>query len=80
MQEGAGMAETETTADATEITVRALLAAARLSPSEEEVAELVAMYPDYKAGIEALYAVPETRYASPALVFDAAPIFTDWTG
>jgi hypothetical protein len=72
------MADTENSAEATESTVRALLAAARLSPSEDEVAGLVAMYPDYRAGIEALYAVPETRYANPALVFDAAPVFADW--
>jgi hypothetical protein len=64
--------------DATETTVRSLLAAARLAPSEEEIAGLVAGYEDYQAGIESLYAVPETRYASPALIFNAAPVFADW--
>jgi citrate lyase beta subunit len=64
--------------DATETTVRSLLAAANLAPSEEEIAGLVAGYEDYQAGIEALYAVPEARYASPALIFNAAPVFADW--
>jgi len=49
-----------------------------LAPSEEEIAGLVAGYEDYQAGIETLYAVPETRYASPALIFNAAPVFADW--
>jgi hypothetical protein len=64
--------------DATETTVRSLLAAANLAPSEEEIAGLVSGYEDYQAGIEALYAVPEARYASPALIFNAAPVFADW--
>lgn len=59
--------------------VRDALAAAGLSPSDEEVAGLVAGYPDWKARIEALYAIAETRYASPAVVFDASPTFADWT-
>ncbi len=65
--------------DATEITVRSLLAAAKLAPSEEEIAGLVAGHEDYQAGIESLYAVPEARYASPALTFSATPVFADWT-
>ena len=56
------MAETTET---TETTVRSLLAAARLSPSEEEIVGLVAGYAEYQAGIETLYAVPEARYAQP---------------
>ncbi len=64
--------------DPTETTVRALLAAARLSPSEEEIAGLVAGYAEYRAGIETLYAVPEARYASSALVFNAMPGFAPW--
>jgi hypothetical protein len=63
---------------ATETTVRSLLAAANLAPSEEEIAGLVDGYEDYRAGIEALYAVPEARYAAPALIFNAAPVFADW--
>jgi len=64
--------------EATTATVRDALAAAGLSPSEDEVAGLVAGYPDWKARIEALYAIPETRYASPAVRFDASPTFADW--
>jgi citrate lyase beta subunit len=64
--------------DAIETTVRSLLAAAKLAPSEEEIAGLVSGYEDYRAGIEALYSVPEARYASPALIFNAAPVFADW--
>jgi hypothetical protein len=62
----------------TDHTVRTLIAAAGLSPSEEEMAILIAGYPAFKEGIEALYAVPETRYAAPALVFSATPTFADW--
>ena len=64
--------------DNVENTVRTLIAAAGLSPSEEEIATLVAGYPQHKAGIESLYAIPEARYAAPALVFSATPIFADW--
>jgi hypothetical protein len=62
----------------TELTVRNLMATAGLSPSEDEMATLVAAYPEFKAGIESMYAVPETRYASPGLIFTATPIFADW--
>jgi hypothetical protein len=62
----------------TEVTVRMLMAAAGLAPSEEEMAALVASYPAHKAGIESLYAIPETRYESPALIFTATPVFADW--
>jgi hypothetical protein len=61
-----------------EFTVRTLIGAAGLSPSDAEMAELVAAYPGFKDGIESLYAVPETRYASPGLTFTATPIFADW--
>lgn len=63
----------------TELTVRTFLAAAGLAPSEEEVAALVAAYPRHKAGIESLYAVAETRYESPALIFNPVPVFQDWS-
>jgi hypothetical protein len=65
--------------DRTEATVRSSLVAAGLSPSEEEIASLAEGYADYRAGIDSLYAVPETRYASPALTFSATPIFADWS-
>jgi hypothetical protein len=61
-----------------EDTVRSALAAAGLSPSDDEVAVMVEGYADYRAAIDALYAVPEARYASPALVFSASPVFVDW--
>ena len=59
-------------------TVRTLLGAAGLKPSEEEIATLVAAYPAHKAGVESLYAVTEARYGAPALVFSATPTFADW--
>lgn len=62
----------------TDLTVRTLLAAAGLFPSEAEIAGLVAGYPSFKDGIEALYAIPEARYAAPALTFTATPTFADW--
>jgi hypothetical protein len=65
--------------DDVELTVRTLMAAAGLAPSEEEIATLVAAYPLHKAGIESLYTIPEARYAAPALVFSATPTFADWT-
>ncbi|HEX4244835.1 MAG TPA: hypothetical protein VHY77_04650 [Acidimicrobiales bacterium] len=64
--------------DLTEAMVRSALFAAGLSPSEEEIASLVEGHADYRAGIDSLYAVPETRYASPALTFSATPVFADW--
>jgi hypothetical protein len=61
-----------------EAKVRMAMIAAGLSPSEEEIESLVATYADYQQGVESLYADPETRYASPALIFNAAPVFADW--
>jgi hypothetical protein len=59
-------------------TVRMLLAEAGLPASEAEIAALVAAYPEFRAGVESLYAVEDARYASPALHFDAEPTFADW--
>jgi hypothetical protein len=53
------------------VLVPALLQAAGLAPSEEEVAAMVAAFPGRAAAIESLYAVPETRYEEPGLVFRA---------
>jgi aspartyl-tRNA(Asn)/glutamyl-tRNA(Gln) amidotransferase subunit A len=61
-----------------EVAVRTLLKAAGLSPSEDEIATLIAAYPAHKAGIESLYAIPEARYESPALIFNPTPVFADW--
>jgi hypothetical protein len=60
-------------------TVRHLLAAAGLGPSDEEVAVLAAAYGEHRAAIDALYVIPEVRYASPALIFDPTPTFADWS-
>lgn len=62
-----------------EATVRTFLATAGLSPSEEEIAALVEVYPRHKAGIESLYAIPAARYESPALIFNPTPVFADWS-
>jgi hypothetical protein len=63
----------------TEETVRALVDAAALRPDAEEMAELVRVYPVFRAGLDALYAVPEARYESPSLVFGAAGPLVEWT-
>jgi hypothetical protein len=62
-----------------EAAARSLLATAGLSPSEQEVADLVAQYPMHVAGLKALWAMPEARYAAPALIFDPTPVFADWS-
>lgn len=62
-----------------ETTVRALLAASKLSPSDEEVAQLLAQYQVRREGIELLHAVPEARYEAPGLIFTATPVFANWT-
>ena len=67
--------------DATEAetAVWAMLAAAGLSPSAEEVAQLTAGYPALRAMADALYQVPEARYTDPALRFRAADTArADW--
>jgi hypothetical protein len=58
--------------DSTETRVRGMLAAAGLAPAEDEVAMMCANYPAFRAAVDALYDVPETRYADPALRFRAA--------
>jgi hypothetical protein len=66
--------------DEIEDTVRTLVAEAGLNPSDEEISTLVAGYPALKSGVESLYAVAEARYAAPALVFSATPVFAEWDG
>jgi hypothetical protein len=61
-----------------ETVVRTLLGEARLPASDEEIATLAAVYPDFKAGVEMLYAVAEARYESPGLHFEVSPVFGDW--
>lgn len=58
--------------------VRALFAGATLSPSDGEVQAFALGYADVRAGVDALYAVPEARYADPALRFRADGRITDW--
>ncbi|MCU1652664.1 MAG: hypothetical protein JWQ60_3813, partial [Pseudonocardia sp.] len=53
------------------VLVPALLQAAGLTPSQEEVATMVADFPGRAAAIESLYAVREARYEEPDLVFRA---------
>jgi hypothetical protein len=64
---------------ACEATVRGMLAAAGLSPSQDEIAALCAGYPAFRASVDALYDVAEARYADPALRFRAADTArVDW--
>jgi hypothetical protein len=56
-----------------ETTVRALLQMAGVSPSEDEVAALVAGYDGTRAMVSALYTMPGVRYEEPAVIFDARP-------
>lgn len=60
-------------------TVRRLLAAARLTVPEDEIALIAAGYDLQRAGVDALYAVPEARYADPALRFRADARIVDWS-
>ena len=58
---------------------RMLLAASGLSPATEEAAMMCALYPAFRAAVDALYDVPAARYADPALRFRAADTErTDW--
>jgi len=54
-------------------TVRALLQMAGVSPSEEEVAAMVAGFPATRAMIDSLYSMPGVRYEEPAVIFHAKP-------
>ncbi|UBU17496.1 hypothetical protein [Nonomuraea gerenzanensis] len=57
-----------------------LLAAAGLSVPEAEIEVIAAGYALQRAGVDALYAVPEARYADPALRFRADARIVDWAG
>jgi hypothetical protein len=56
----------------------AMLAAAGLSPTADDRAAIGQLYAMFKPGVDALYALPEARYESPALVFQAAPKLAEW--
>ena len=53
----------------TETTVKALLDAAQLTVSDEELELFVRIYPGLRKGADGLY-IPEARYEDPALIFD----------
>jgi hypothetical protein len=64
---------------ALEATVTTLLGQLGLKPSPEELASLVSAFEQQEVGRLAMWAVPEARYESPALGFNAAPTFVDWS-
>ncbi|MBN9110947.1 MAG: hypothetical protein J0I34_19465 [Pseudonocardia sp.] len=55
------------------VVVPALLSAAGLQPSTEEVAVMIAEYPARAEQIEALWAVEAARYEEPCVIFRALP-------
>lgn len=55
-----------------------LLTAAGLTVPEDEIALIAAGYDLQRAGVDALYAVPEARYVDPALRFRADARIVDW--
>ncbi|MFC5831822.1 hypothetical protein [Nonomuraea insulae] len=57
-----------------------LLTAAGLTVPEDEIALIAAGYDLQRAGVDALYAVPEARYVDPALRFRADARIVDWAG
>jgi hypothetical protein len=61
-----------------EVTVRSLLAAAGLEPSEEEIGRIAAVYPLLRADLDSLYGVPDTRYEATAQTFSATIVTADW--
>lgn len=66
------------TSDDLVATVTKLLRLAGLTPSDEEAAALAAAFNDQQRRIDAMWAVPETRYEAPAVVFDPDPSFANW--
>ena len=72
------MSQAATPPDGTEVTVRALVAAAGLEPSQRELATLIAAYPQLRARMDAMHKLTEARYESPSLVFNPDPTFIDW--
>jgi hypothetical protein len=68
-----------TTADpAAEATVITLLGRLGLTPSPDELPGLVTAFELQELARQSLWAVKEARYESPALGFNAAPVFVDW--
>lgn len=58
--------------------VDVMLAAAGITVSAKERQRLTDMYGMHRPGIAAMYALPDVRYESPALVFQAAPNLDTW--
>ena len=54
-----------------ETRVRALLAAAGLSLTDEQVEKYVRVYPTLRASADQLWQIPELRYEQPAVVYQA---------
>lgn len=61
-----------------EATVRAMLSAAGLQVGEDAVQRLVASHANLRAAIDAVWAVSETRYVSPSLIFRADVPAAEW--
>ncbi|GAB3929763.1 hypothetical protein GCM10011575_27830 [Microlunatus endophyticus] len=59
----------------TEQIVTGLLAAAQLTPSAEEKAQMIKDFPKVRAGADALY-LPELEFVEPATRFDPARYYT----
>jgi hypothetical protein len=58
--------------------VKTLLDQATLPASEDEIAAYAAGFAAQRAAVDALYGVPEARYADPALRFRAGARIIDW--
>ena len=58
--------------------VKTLLDAAHLPASPAEITAYAEGFADRRSAVDALYAVPEARYAVPALHFRAGYRITDW--
>jgi hypothetical protein len=58
--------------------VVAMLTAAGISPSPEEIASLVDAYPRFKGMVDAVHGVEAARYEDMCLTFQAEASFTDW--
>jgi len=68
------MTETTTSTSAEEI-VTGLLAAASLTVSAEEKAQMIKDFPTLRAGADALY-LPELEFVEPAVMFDPVRYYT----
>ncbi|MGW6621991.1 hypothetical protein ACWF99_12210 [Nocardia sp. NPDC055002] len=55
------------------VLVPALLQAAGITVTPDELAIMIAASPGRAAAIESLYRVPEARYEEPSVIFRAAP-------